>query len=143
MTRRARPRLRLGLRRSSSRTDAAATRLAVLLGGAGVLHFVAPAPFDAQVPRALPGSARTYTYVSGAAEVALAAGLAAPRTRRVSGAAAAAFFVAVFPANVNMAVLWLRSTRTSTAQKVGVVLRLPLQIPLITQAWSVYSRDPR
>ena len=143
MTRRARPRLRLGLRRSSSRTDAAATRLAVLRGGAGVLHFVAPAPFDAQVPQALPGSARTYTYVSGAAEVALAAGLAAPRTRRVSGAAAAAFFVAVFPANVNMAVLWLRSTRTSTAQKVGVVLRLPLQIPLITQAWSVYSRGPR
>ncbi|MBY6365955.1 DoxX family protein [Rhodococcoides corynebacterioides] len=131
---------RLARRRPRSRrSDAAAARLTVLLGGAGVLHFVAPAPFDAQVPRALPGSARTYTYVSGVAEVALAAGLAAPRTRRLSGAAAAAFFVAVFPANVNMAVLWWRSSRTSTVQKVGVLLRLPLQIPLVTQAWSVYS----
>lgn len=131
---------RLARRRPRSRrSDAAAARLAVLLGGAGVLHFVAPAPFDAQVPRALPGSARTYTYVSGVAEVALAAGLAAPRTRRLCGAAAAAFFVAVFPANVNMTVLWWRSSRTSTVQKVGVLLRLPLQIPLVTQAWSVYS----
>jgi uncharacterized membrane protein len=122
--------------------DAAAARLAVLLGGAGVLHFVTPAPFDSQVPHVLPGSPRTYTYVSGVAELGLAAGLAVPRTRRVSGAVAAAFFVAVFPANVQMAMSWLASDKTSTAMKAGVVARLPLQIPLIMQAWKVY-RDAR
>jgi uncharacterized membrane protein len=41
------------------RRDAAG--LAALLGGMGVLHFVAPKPFDAIVPRSLPGSPRTWT----------------------------------------------------------------------------------
>lgn len=122
--------------------DAAALRLATLLGGAGVLHFVAPGPFDGQVPHILPGAPRTYTYVSGVAEIALAAGLAVPSTRKLSGAATAAFFVAVFPANIQMAMTWLASEKTSTAMKVGVVARLPLQIPLITEALKVY-RDAR
>ena len=132
--------VRLPSRRRAA--DRAAQRLAVLLGGAGVLHFVTPAPFDSQVPHVLPGSPRTYTYVSGVAELGLAAGLIVPRTRRLTGAAAAAFFVDVFPANLQMAASWLQSEKTSTAMKVGVVARLPLQIPLITQSWKVY-RDAR
>ncbi|MGB3772950.1 MAG: hypothetical protein WBF79_06660 [Rhodococcus sp. (in: high G+C Gram-positive bacteria)] len=118
--------------------DNAAYRLAALLGGAGVLHFATPAPFDSQVPHILPGSPRAYTYASGVAELGLAAGLAHPRSRRQAGAAAAVFFVAVFPANIQMAASWLKSHKTSTAMKVGVVGRLPLQIPLITEAWKVY-----
>lgn len=122
---------------TDSRGQTAALRLAALLGGAGVLHFAAPGPFDKQVPRALPGSARTYTYVSGVAELALAGGLAAPRTRRTAAGAAALFFVAVFPANVQMAVDWVRSSKTTPAMKAGVLARLPLQIPLITEAVKV------
>src|SRR5699024_4393252 len=80
--------------------------LATLLGAAGVLHFARPAPFDSIVPPALPGPARTYTYASGAAELATAALLAVPRTRRLGGIAAAALFVAVFPANLQMAYDW-------------------------------------
>ena len=114
-----------------------AYRLAVLLGGAGVLHFLTPKPFDQQVPRALPGEARTYTYVSGVAEIALAVGLVAPKTRRTTSGAAAVFFVAVFPANVQMTIDWLTSSKTSTAMKVGVLARLPLQIPLVTESLAI------
>lgn len=115
-------------------SQAPALRLAALLAGSGFLHFVRPQPFDTIVPRALPGRARTYTYVSGAAELATAAVLAVPRTRRLGGGLAAALFVAVFPANVQMAVDWVPSSRTSGPAKAVAVARLPIQIPLVTQA---------
>ena len=34
---------------------------ALLLAGAGVMHFKVPQVYDAIVPRSLPGNARTYT----------------------------------------------------------------------------------
>ncbi|WP_248782920.1 DoxX family protein [Streptomyces exfoliatus] len=77
--------------------------LAGLLASAGVAHFVAPRQFDATVPRALPGSPRAWTAASGAVELALAAGLVVPATRRASAHATALFFAGVFPANVKMA----------------------------------------
>ncbi|EOM77436.1 hypothetical protein DW322_10805 [Rhodococcus rhodnii] len=121
---------------------AAALRLSALLIGAGVTHFAAPRPFDSIVPRSLPGEARTYTYVSGAAEIAVGTALAVPRTRRLGGTLAAALFVAVFPANAQMTVDWLRSSRRSPIEKVLVVARLPVQIPLVTQALAA-RRGPR
>ncbi|MFD6057265.1 putative membrane protein [Rhodococcus wratislaviensis] len=111
-----------------------ALRLAALLLGAGTMHFVAPKFFDSTVPTQLPGEARTYTYVSGVAELAIGTALAVPRTRRLGGGLAALLFVAVFPANVNMAVDWLKSSKTTNVQKAGVLLRLPLQIPLVTES---------
>ncbi|MGW1275213.1 DoxX family protein, partial [Streptomyces sp. NPDC002491] len=94
----------------------------------------APRPFDATVPRALPGSPRAWTYASGVAELALAAGVALPRTRRKAALATAAFFVGVFPANVKMAWDW---RRRPTALKAAAVGRLPLQAPLVMWARSV------
>ncbi|MEU6083772.1 hypothetical protein [Streptomyces sp. NPDC047108] len=111
-----------------------ASMLAGLLATAGVAHFVAPRQFDAIVPRSLPGRARTWTHISGAVELALAAGIASRRTRRVSGLAAAGFFVAVFPANVRMAYDW----RDKPApQKAAAYARLPLQLPLVRWAANV------
>ncbi|GIE79784.1 membrane protein [Actinoplanes philippinensis] len=103
-----------------------------MLGGMGVLHFVAPKPFDGIVPRSLPGSPRTWTYLSGVAELAVAAAVAHPRTRRAGGLAAAALFVAVFPANVRMAADWRHASPAKRAIAYG---RLPLQAPLI--AWAL------
>ena len=77
-------------------------RLAALLLGSGVLHFVMPNPYDTIVPAELPGSQRFYTYASGAAELASGALLLSPRTRRLGALAAVAVFVGVFPANVNL-----------------------------------------
>lgn len=114
-----------------------APALAATLAATSALHFATPEPFDAIVPRALPGPPRRWTYLSGAAELAVAAAVAAPRTRRLGGMAAAALFVTVFPANVQMALDW---RRRPLAQRTLAWGRLPLQLPLI--AWAVRaSRD--
>ncbi|WP_020120108.1 DoxX family protein [Streptomyces canus] len=105
--------------------------LAGLLATGGVAHFAAPRSFDATIPKALPGKPRTWTYASGAVELALAAGLALPRTRRTAALATAAFFVGVFPANVKMAVDW---RHRPTPQKAAALGRLPLQLPLVLWA---------
>ncbi|MET7382704.1 DoxX family protein [Streptomyces sp. NPDC005526] len=116
------------------RSERSPLLLAGLLATAGVAHFVSPRQFDALVPRSLPGSPRTWTRASGVAELALAAGLALPRTRRTAALAAAAFFVGVFPANVKMAVDW---RHRPTPQKAAALGRLPLQVPLVLWARGV------
>ncbi|MFE6309962.1 MULTISPECIES: DoxX family protein [Streptomyces] len=108
--------------------------LAGLLATAGAAHFARPRVFDAIVPRGLPGTPRAWTYASGAAELALAAGVALPRTRRVAALATAAFFVGVFPANVKMAVDWRHRPAPQRAAAYG---RLPVQVPLVLWARSV------
>ncbi|MER8009420.1 MULTISPECIES: hypothetical protein [unclassified Streptomyces] len=117
-----------------SRSERSPLLLAGLLAAAGTAHFAVPRQFDAIVPRSLPGAPRTWTYVSGAAELALAAGVALPRTRKTAALAAAAFFVGVFPANVKMAVDW---RDRPASQKAAAMGRLPLQLPLVLWARSV------
>jgi uncharacterized membrane protein len=112
-----------------------ATALTALLTTTGVLHIVTPAPFDAIVPRALPGTPRLWTLASGVAELAVAVAVAAPHTRQLGAAAAAALVVAVFPANVKMARDW--SDRCLLARLVAYG-RLPLQVPLV--AWALAVR---
>ena len=114
-----------------------ALALAGLLAASGVLHFAAPGPFDSIVPRSLPGSPRTWTLLSGAAELAVAAAVAHPGTRRLGGLAAAGLFVAVFPANVKMAVDGRHSPPVRRAIAYG---RLPLQIPLVLWGLRVARR---
>ena len=62
-----------------SRLDPAqlARGLAAMLVSIGVLHFVAPAPFDEIIPEEIPGDPRTLTYASGVAEIGLGAALLA------------------------------------------------------------------
>ncbi|MGF1343624.1 DoxX family protein [Streptomyces flavovirens] len=108
-------------------TSRSALFLAAFLAASGTAHFAAPAPFDAIVPRSLPGSPRAWTRASGVVELALAAGLAVPRTRRLSARATALFFVGVLPANVKMAYDWRARPKPERALAYG---RLPLQIPL-------------
>jgi uncharacterized membrane protein len=108
--------------------------LAGLLATSGVLHFLRPEPFDSTVPASLPGSPRTYTLVSGVAELALSAAVALPATRRTGGLLAAGFFAAVFPANVKMAYDWRHQP---TPRKAAAYARLPLQVPLVLWALKV------
>ncbi len=124
----------------SERSDKSARILAKVLAGSGAAHLVVPKPFDKIVPSWLPGRARTWTEVSGAVELLLAAGLAAPRTRRASAYAAAGFFAAVFPANVKMAYDW---RHRSTPLKTVAYGRLPLQVPLVLWARQVARRAER
>jgi uncharacterized membrane protein len=114
--------------------------LALLLTVTGGTHFAAPRVYDPIVPRTLPGRPRTWTYLSGAAELAVAAAIAHPRTRRAGGLAAAALFAGVFPANVKMARDW---RRRRPAYRAAAYARLPMQAPLIWWALRVAREAPR
>lgn len=113
----------------------AARALAGLFAVAGTAHLAHPGPFDQIVPRALPGEARWWTYGSGVAELALAAAVAHPRTRRTAATAAAGLLVAVFPANCQMAADWRDRGRPASTVAYA---RLPLQLPLV--AWALHVR---
>jgi uncharacterized membrane protein len=92
------------------------------------------------VPPKLPGNPRTYTYASGVAELGVATALAVPRTRRFGGWLAAALFVGVFPANIQMAVDVVGNPKANGLFKAGVLARLPLQIPMVVAALRVARR---
>lgn len=115
----------------TSRPSRTTTGLAVLFGVLGTLHFVKPEPFEGMVPRVLPRK-KELVYASGAAELACAAGLLHPRTRRVAGLVSAGLLVAIFPANVQMAAD-LQRKGSQPAQAIAWA-RLPLQLPLIRWA---------
>lgn len=118
-------------------TDRLSRVLSAILVLPGILHFVAPKSFDALVPSAIPGSARGWTYASGAAEIGLGTAILVPRTRRTAAGLAAVLFIAVFPANVNMVAQWVNKSPT---MKAIAWARLPLQIPLVILALLVRRR---
>lgn len=120
-----------------------AYQMAAMLIGIGVGHFAAPKPFDTIVPAELPGGARFYTYASGVAEVGVGAMLLAPRTRRAGALAAAALFLAVFPANINMVRLWWNKPGAAKwPMRIAALARLPLQVPMVVQALKVRRDAP-
>ena len=118
--------------------------LAIALGAIGVLHFRSTRGFRVVVPDWATRLTRldkdAIVVASGAAEVALAAGLIAlPRERRRMGWATAAFFVAVFPGNVHQ---W--RTRRSTpgldtdGRRLGRLFLQPLLV-----GWALWATDDR
>ena len=114
------------MRRRAARLGAGPRVLASALAVSGVVHLAHPRTFDAVVPRGMPGSARAWVLVSGVAELACAAAMLRPSTRRIGGLASAALMAAVFPGNVQMA----RDARRPRTRAI-TLLRLPLQIPLV------------
>jgi uncharacterized membrane protein len=114
--------------------------LAGLLAAAGSTHFLRPELYDAIVPKSLPGSPRTWTNASGVAELALAAAVALPATRRAGGLLTAGPFVAVFPANVKMAYDW---RHRPAPLKAAACARLPVQVPLVLWALKVSRSGAR
>jgi uncharacterized membrane protein len=104
----------------------------------GIRHFTNPAFFDAIVPPYLP-SPRSLVYLSGVFEVAGGVGILIPGLRQTARWGLVALLIAVFPANLHMAIhpaafvdagipLW------------ALYLRLPLQAVLI--AWVYWSGRP-
>lgn len=107
--------------------------LAALFTVSGIGHFVKPEIFEAIVPKPLTNK-RELVYISGAVELACAALLVNPRTRRIGGLASAALLAGVFPANVQMSVSAFQNSKAPGWFKAGTVARLPLQYPLIRTA---------
>jgi len=119
------------------RRTASLVGLAALLAASGVAHFVVPKPYARIVPSWVP-DADAAVFWSGVAEVALAAGLLHPRTRRASAWSAIALFVAVYPANIKHAL----DAETGTAEWWLTRARLPLQAVLIWWAYT-FARRPK
>lgn len=91
------------------------------------------------MPAALPWHL-PLVYLSGVAEILCGAGLLVPATRRLAAWATIALLIAVFPANLNMAVNHLPLGKTAVPQW-ALWARLPLQAVLIAWAWW-YARPP-
>jgi uncharacterized membrane protein len=109
--------------------------LAFIMVTVGIMHIRSPQPFVSIVPAYLPAPL-VLVYLSGVFEVLGGVGLILPITRKAASIGLIALYIAVFPANVNMAVNnvpingqhfhpWL------------LWLRLPLQLVLIGWAWYV------
>lgn len=104
------------------------TLLALMMTAMGAMHFLYPAPFAHVVPSYLPHPVALVLW-SGLFEILGGIGLLPIRTRRAAGIGLVALFIAVFPANVNMAL----SVPAGTSPIVIALLwaRLPLQLLLI------------
>ncbi len=105
----------------------------------GVIHLARPGVFTPIVPRPLRPWGRGLVVASGVAELACAAGLAAPAPRRTAGRASALVLAAVWPAHMQMSIdLGRRAARRRTPQAwvafVVSLARLPLQVTLIRHA---------
>ena len=108
--------------------------LAALMIFAGVMHFVSPGAFIRIVPGWLPAPA-ALVAISGASEILGGLGLLVPSTRRWAAWGLVALLVAVFPANVNMAVNHIPFGKHAAAPWM-LWARLPLQAVLVAWAWS-------
>jgi uncharacterized membrane protein len=106
--------------------------VAVLMMAIGVVHFVRPAAFAAIVPSYLPAPV-ALVLISGFFEILGGAGLLVRRVRKAASYGLVALYVAVFPANINMAV---HDIQPEGVHLSPVVLwgRLPLQIVFIVVA---------
>jgi uncharacterized membrane protein len=103
---------------------------------AGLMHFVKPRAYEAIVPDALPAH-RGIVVASGVAELAGAVGVLSARTARPAGWWLIATLIAVFPANVNMAV---NAGRFRAIPEPLLWARLPVQGLLIAWVWRVAVR---
>jgi uncharacterized membrane protein len=106
---------------------------------AGANHFIDPAMYVAMMPSALPWPLEL-VYVSGVFEILGGLGLIFPRTRRLAGWGLIALFIAVFPANLNMAINHL-PLGDRPVPEWALWARLPVQLVLIAWAWWVSRPD--
>ncbi|MBC9732225.1 DoxX family protein [Nocardioides marmotae] len=97
----------------------------------GIVHLVRPQTFEPLMPAWVPAH-REVIHASGVAELACAAGLAVPATRKVAGYASVVVLLGVFPGNVKMAQDAMRTRNTRF--KAIALARLPLQWPMIRAA---------
>jgi len=113
--------------------------LAAGFAASGTVHLVKPEVYLPLMPSWVPAH-REVILASGVAEIACAAGLAIPATRRAAGWASVLLLVAVFPGNVHMAADAQRIRSTSPRArgfKAATLVRLPVQWPMIRAALKV------
>jgi uncharacterized membrane protein len=108
----------------------------VLYVGAGINHFLKPAFYVSIMPPYLPWHL-LLVYVSGIAEIALGALMMFRMSSKLAGWGLIALLVAVFPANMHMAI---HPELYAWASPVALWVRLPVQGLLI--AWAYWYTRP-
>lgn len=107
--------------------------LAVMFSSAGSLHFLRPKSYEAIVPPPFPK--RESVVISGVAEIAGAVAVLHPATRRAGRWGLLALLVAVFPANVYMAVSPEKIPGAHKIPRWALWARLPLQPLAMLWVW--------
>ena len=116
------------------------TLLGFLFIGAGTLHFVRAPLYVEIMPSYLPYPLEL-VYFSGICEILGGIGVLIPFLRRWAGLGLIALLIAVFPANLNMAINNIAVAGVSLPPLL-LWLRLPLQLALI--AWvALCTLEPR
>ncbi|HKO38735.1 MAG TPA: hypothetical protein VJU14_10245 [Solirubrobacterales bacterium] len=110
----------------------------------GTMHFVARRSFEAIVPKSIESHKREAVAVSGVAEIAGAAMVLHPATRRLGRWWLLALLVSVFPANVHMAVNpeQIRGLDLRKIPRWALWARLPLQPLAMLWVWRATSNSP-
>ncbi len=96
---------------------------------AGTLHFIRPGAYVSVMPNYIPWHA-AMVYISGAAEILGAIGIIIPKTQKWAGWVLIALLIAVYPANIEMAIEAFQHQGWSLYFW-ATLLRLPLQFVLI------------
>jgi uncharacterized membrane protein len=111
--------------------------LAAFFVSAGVSHFTNEAFFVRIVPPWLPAPL-ALVQISGVAEIAGGLGVLLPQLRRLAGWGLLALLIAVYPANIHMALH--PEQFADVATQAGLYLRLPLQF--VALAWTWWATQP-
>jgi uncharacterized membrane protein len=111
--------------------------LAAFFTTMGTMHFVIPRSFEAIVPPSLADYKREAVAASGVAEIAGALAVLHPASRRFGRWWLLALLLAVFPANVHMAVSpeQIRGLDLNKVPRWTLWARLPLQPLAMLWVW--------
>lgn len=101
---------------------------------AGLMHFLKPRWYESIMPPYLPAH-REIVLISGAAEIAGGLATLHPRTRRAGSLWSIATLIAVFPANVHMALNPEQFEDGIPGGRRTLWARLPVQALFIAWAW--------
>jgi uncharacterized membrane protein len=114
--------------------------LAAFFSATGTLHFAIPRSYEAMVPPGIP--AREAVVLSGVAEIVGGLMVLHPGTRRLGRWWLLALLLAVFPANVHMAVNpeQIRGLDLNKMPRWALWARLPLQPLAMLWVWRATRR---
>jgi uncharacterized membrane protein len=111
--------------------------LAAFFNFTGTMHFVIPKAYEATVPDYVPISPEAAVFHSGRGEIAGGLAVIPPATRKLARWWLIVLLVAVFPANVHMAVSpeQVRGLDLDRVPRWALWARLPLQLAAIIWVW--------
>ena len=97
----------------------------------GINHFINPGFYEPIMPPYIPAHLMMI-YISGIAEILCGVFLLPKATRRIAAWGLVLLLVAIFPANIQMAI---NDAKRNDPDLWIALVRLPLQLPLIWAAW--------